>query len=413
MTDGRFTSVARGKQLVEKAETRAVSDDFLEEELGALGGTSLSLGSFRVDRDPGQPGIFYPHKELKEIRRELTSQLERLRSSQRVERPDGPVKTSAEALSWLSETRARRVEPAHPSTRLNVLLRDKDQVIDLVAAWKLGRIDPNLLDAVILDFEFGMDYEPGIRALREAGVRAGIATTRILKPKEYTNFTRIERCAPDVILVRNLGALHYFTKVKPFQGELRGDFSLNVTNHLTAQYLVDKGLRSVTASYDLNNRQLLDLLEASDPSRLEVTAHQYMPSFHMEHCVFAAFLSQGSSFRDCGKPCERHRVELKDQFGNRHEIKPDQECRNTMFNAIPQSAARFIDSWKQKGLGWVRYEALYERGADLIDKIQGYQDLVAGRKSAEQLVAELKLLEKYGLGEGAIARTQEYQSRKK
>jgi len=138
-----------------------------------------------------------------------------------------------------------------------------------------------------------------------------------------------------------------------------------------------------------------------------------MPSFHMEHCVFAAFLSKGSSFRDCGKPCEKHRVELKDQFGNRHQIKADQECRNTMFNAVPQSAARFVEQWKKAGLGSIRYEALYERGDELVGKIRGYQDLLLGKRTFEQIVGELKLHEKYGLGEGAIAKTQEYQSRKK
>ena len=270
------------------------------------------------------------------------------------------------------------------SAKLNVLLREKAQVFDLIQAWQQGQVDQELLHSVILDFEFGMDYEPSIRALRDAKIRNGIATTRILKPKEYTNFTRIERIAPDLILIRNLGALRYFTAVSPFKGELRGDFSLNVTNHLTAQYLIAKGLHSVTASYDLNSAQVSDLLSTADASRIEVTAHQYMPSFHMEHCVFAAFLSSGSSFRDCGKPCEKHRVELKDQFGNRHQIKPDQECRNTMFNATSQSAARFVHSWQKQGLGWVRYEALYERGAELIDKIRGYQDLMSGKRVASR-----------------------------
>ena len=65
--------------------------------------------------------------------------------------------------------------------------------------------------------------------------------------------------------------------------------------------------------------------------RQEVTIHQYMPEFHMEHCVFAAFLSEGNSFKDCGKPCEKHNVMLRDFFGNHHYIKADQECRNTLY----------------------------------------------------------------------------------
>ena len=196
-------------------------------------------------------------------------------------------------------------------------------------------------------------------------------------------------------------------------GELRGDFSLNVTNHLTADYLLGKGLKSVTASYDLNVGQVADLLRSTDARRVEVTIHQHMPAFHMEHCVFAALLSQGKSFRDCGKPCEKHRVQLKDEFGNRHEIKADPECRNTMFNATANSAARYYETWRALNLGAVRYEALYERGQELVNKIAAYQKLLAAQKSASDLVAELQLTEVYGLSEGPLAKTSEYRSIKK
>jgi putative protease len=56
------------------------------------------------------------------------------------------------------------------------------------------------------------------------------------------------------------------------------------------------------------------LLQNTNAQKLEITIHQSMPSFHMEHCVFAAFLSKGKSFKDCGKPCEKHLVQLKDQL---------------------------------------------------------------------------------------------------
>src|SRR5207244_15223 len=95
----------RGFALAEKAVKREISDEFLKEELGALGGTSLALRSFVVEREPGRPGIFYPHKELKEIRRALTAEVEALKAKNRVERPDGPIAQTAEILDWLEGTR--------------------------------------------------------------------------------------------------------------------------------------------------------------------------------------------------------------------------------------------------------------------------------------------------------------------
>lgn len=412
MTDGTFTVTVQGKSSVESAKKQAVSDEFIREELGALGGGVFKLNKFSIARATTTP-LFYPHKELKEIRRELTAALEKLRRENRVWRDETLLMPEAKVRDWNRNQQKGSTDSQPKNAKLNVLLREKGQVEDLIEAVKAGQIRRDRLDCVILDYEFGQDYETSIEALKLAQIRCGIATTRILKPKEYTHFIRIERLAPDVVLIRNLGALHYFTKVKPFSGELRGDFSLNVSNHLTANYLLEKGLSSLTVSYDLNSDQVTALLKTADARRLEITAHQYMPAFHMEHCVFAAFLSTGSSFRDCGKPCEKHRVELKDEFGNRHQIKPDPECRNTMFNAVAQSAARYVNGWQSLGLGAIRYEALYERGDELANKITGYQDLLDQKKTPEQIISQLQLLETYGLGEGSIGRTREYQSVKK
>lgn len=416
MSDGRFVANAVGKTLVEAAKSRAVNDAFFKDELGALGGTPFNLKTFKVERFDSSP-IFYSHRELKEIRRELSQNLEKLRRENRVWGDETPLVPAEDMLRWSQDLQVSPttsdMKTAPKAARLNILLREKAQIQDLLEGIETGRIRKQEIDCVILDFEFGQDYESSLASLKAAGLRCGIATTRILKPKEYMHFVRIERLNPDVILIRNLGALYYFTKVKPFAGELRGDFSLNVTNHLTADYLLGKGLSSVTASYDLNAGQVTDLLRSTDASRVEVTIHQYMPAFHMEHCVFAALLSKGSSFKDCGKPCEKHRVQLTDEFGNRHQIKADPECRNTMFNAVAQSAAAHYADWNSQHLGAVRYEALYERGQELIEKIASYQSLLTGQKSATEILSGLKMNETYGLGEGPIAKMKEYRSIKK
>ncbi len=65
---------------------------------------------------------------------------------------------------------------------------------------------------------------------------------------------QVGTCAPDVVLVRNLAALEFFrdggveTRAKS-AGEsprLRGDYSLNVVNELTADLFRGEGLESIT-----------------------------------------------------------------------------------------------------------------------------------------------------------------------
>ncbi len=376
------------------ARGRAITEEFLQDELGALGSSVYVLERFECFI---QEGLFLNHRELKELRRELVEKL----NLARLERPHRELVPVTVAPM-----------DSHPATSgLNLLLRSKAQVDGLVQ--EIGALAPyrSLLASVILDFEFGKDYAPSLAALKALGLATGIATTRILKPSEYYNLNTIIRCAPDFILVRNLGALEYLRTKCTIP--LIGDFSLNVTNSLALGYLVDKGLGTVNLSYDLNQDQLLDLVAQGDPSKIEVTLHQYMPEFHMEHCVFAAFLSTGSTFRDCGKPCEKHQVKLKDPYGNFHFLKADQECRNTFFKAGPQSAGFLVRELVGLGVKAFRLEALNEDAAELNLKVLTYLRLLRDDITAEEALSTLKVRETYGMGSGQLDRSDTYRDRKK
>jgi putative protease len=367
------------------ANNRVTTQEFIKEELSSLGTTVYRMESFECFL---QDGLFMNHREMKELRRELVEKMNKVRTERKVSVVEADPLISPRTKS---------------ETGLNVLLRTKEQVEAVIGI--------HGLKSVILDFEFGKNYESSLKLLRDAGIKAGIATTRILKPQEYYNLKMIARLNPDFILVRNLGALEYLKRETKIP--LIGDFSLNVTNSLTLGYLAQKGLETTNVSYDLNQEQLLDLVKNGDPSKIEVTIHQYMPEFHMEHCVFAAFLSKGSSFKDCGKPCEKHEVKLKDPYGNWHFLKADHECRNTFFKATPQSAGFLIEMLKKEGVASVRLEALNESPAELVRKVSAYLKLLHGEVSAGEVMKELEVMDSYGLGLGQMKKTDTYHDRKK
>nr|MBA2405259.1 DUF3656 domain-containing protein [Bdellovibrionales bacterium] len=379
------------------AKNRSLTEAELKTELSSLGGSIYELGSFECFI---QEGCFMNHRELKDLRREL---IEKMNAVRILPKPMVVNKVELPAVRLVNSS----------STGLNILLRSKAQVDGFAEGMKQGLYQglDHSIHLVVLDFEFGKDYAASIEMLKELNVTTAIATTRILKPKEYHNLKMIIRCKPDKILVRNLGAIEFLRNECSIP--LIGDFSLNVTNSLTADYLLSKGLETVNTSYDLNQEQLLDLISHSDPSKLEVTLHQYMPEFHMEHCVFAAFLSTGSSFKDCGKPCEKHEVKLKDPYGNWHFLKADHECRNTFFKATPQSASFLLGELKARGVKSLRIEALNENTKDLTHKILVYLKLLNGGMTSQSAVEELKVMESYGLGKGQLNKTDTYKDRKK
>ncbi len=407
LTDGRHKISVQSDTKIDLAKTKGVTEEIISDELKALSGTIFSLENIKfswITKDPA----FISNKEVKQLRQKATEQLTQIRTQTRVDNWETTLDFNYQLVA-AQPVITTKIE----KTKLVVLLREKAQVATLVEAIVNKHISVQSLDSVILDFEFGRDYIDSIELLKKHKVKVGIATTRILKPQEYQNLKNIKNLDPDFVLARNLGAIHYFKNVNPLNKEIRGDFSLNITNHFSAYYLLSKGLSTACVSYDLNSDQLNLLLQKSDAQKLEVTVHQAMPSFHMEHCVFAAFLSQGSSFKDCGKPCEKHKVQLKDQFGNHHWIKPDHECRNTMYNAKSQTALPYLSQWQKHHIGFIRYEALYEQGAELIQKISAYLNVLDGQQTAEQASLNLETVESYGLSSGNLAKQQEYQSRKK
>ncbi len=179
--------------------------------------------------------------------------------------------------------------------------------------------------------------------MKSSGIAARVATPRVSKPGEerILDFLLSLGCT---IVVRSSGMLQALRERQ--HPPLVGDFSLNTANSLTAAMYLGLGLGRITPTHDLNGAQIGELARRIDPESIEVVAYQHLPVFHTEHCVFCRFLSTGTSYRDCGRPCEKHRVELKDSSGRAHPVIADVGCRNTVFGAEAQEASCYIEDWR-------------------------------------------------------------------
>ena len=225
-----------------------------------------------------------------------------------------------------------------------------------------------------------------------------VAPPRITKPGEEWILKQVRSCEADGYLVRNYDHLTYFAADRR-----RGDFSLNVANPLTAaHYLQRHGLERVTASYDLNIAQLEALLQAAPGAWFDLTIHQHMPMFHMEHCVFCAFLSTGKDYRDCGRPCDTHVVTLRDRVGAELPLKADAGCRNTVYNNRAQTGADYVARLIELGARNFRVEFVNEGADEVIRTITRYQRLLRGEITGVEVWRELKLLNQLGVTRGQM-----------
>ena len=383
---------AASHQPLQPATTQPLTAERLAEQLGRLGGTPFKLG--RLDNHLVGP-VLLPLSELNRLRREVVAELERQRAAPRRWTLREPERTRPETRS----PEPGAPTPAAPATpQLIVLARSLPQ---LEAALAAG------VSILYCELEDPKRYRDAVALVRGHTAPGGarppeiwLAPPRITKPGEEWILRQVRAAAADGYLARNYDHLRFFADARRV-----GDYSLNVANPLAAEYFLERfGLERVTASYDLNNVQLEALLAATPPARLEITLHQHMPMFHMEHCVFCAFLSTGRDYRDCGRPCEQHVVHLRDRRGALHPLKADAGCRNTVYNALAQTGAEYAGRFGALGARWFRLEFLDEPPVVVARTIALYRRLLAGELTGAELWRELKLRHQLGVTRGSLDR---------
>jgi putative protease len=163
-------------------------------------------------------------------------------------------------------------------------------------------------------------------------------------------------------------------------------------------------LERVTPSYDLNIQQMVDLLAHGPASQLELVIHQHLPMFHTEHCIYCTFLSEGTDYTNCGRPCEKHRALLRDRVGMAHPVRVDVGCRNTVYNAVEQSGAEYLDVFQARGVYQFRVEFLEEGPEKVEEVIQLYQEALEGKRRGTSVWKSLKALNQLGVTRGQLTR---------
>jgi U32 family peptidase len=383
-----------------KAEKQPLTTERLREQLGRLGGTPFTLGELKSNLS-GE--VMLSVSELNRLRRDAANELEKLRAQPKRWQLNGHKGTEAQGFSSFDSSASLRLGGKTDSSELIVLVRSLPQ---LEAALKCG------VQTVYCEFEDLKKYRDAVTIFHTAyGCSAGdahgmtrptiwVAPPRIFKTGEEWILKQVLSSNADGYLVRNYDHLKFFADCRK-----RGDYSLNIANRFAADYFKNKfGLESVTPSYDLNFLQLEALLQSAPPEWFEVTIHQHMPMFHMEHCVFCAFLSDGTDYTNCGRPCDTHVVKLRDRVGAEHALKADAGCRNTVFNSQTQTGAEYIAKMIELGVRNFRVEFLDETPETVERTIAKYRQLLRGEIDGTQLWRELKLMNQLGVTRGQIAK---------
>ncbi len=386
-TDRGLTAKITLDAIVEHAKSAATSADGARDahpqeaafkaKLSRLGETPYELTSLALDIPAD---AFIPPSALNRARRELCVALGHTT----------PHATTRITAAELVQRARAAIDASPPPGGLFALCRNEAQAN---AALDAGA------DGIILDFLELTGTGNAVRALRARGpCHITLAPPRILKPGEEKIVTFLRQLAPDAMLVRGLGGLMDAKSGPPKVG----DFSLNVTNRLSAREVLSRGLVAFTPAFDLDAEQLTALLDGDLGAFAEVVVHHPMPLFYTEHCVFAALLSEGKDHRTCGRPCDRHAVSLRDRAGMEHPVIADVGCRNTVFHARAQSAADLMPRLRELGVRRFRVELVRESAEETARIIKSYRDLLAGKAEPRDVFKACQSEGGYGVVRGSL-----------
>ncbi|MGB7325438.1 MAG: U32 family peptidase, partial [Rubripirellula sp.] len=386
-----------------QASNRALDIDLLKDKLGRLGGTPYHLGDIELQTTGD---VFVPTSLLNQVRRSLVDAL--FEASGEV----APIAAQPVLDDTLSQFRqsfdaSTDARPLCSSdepkilAKLHLLVRTAEQ-LDAALALK----DKFEIASITLDYLELYGLRPAVEKIRDAGIRPRVASPRILKPSEQNVIKFLLSLQCD-ILIRSAGLLHDLQQKDAEERladgcELIGDFSLNVANSLSAFRLLDAGLSRITPTYDLNAKQIDDLLTHIPSDRLELICFSHLPVFHTEHCVFCRFLSDGTDNTNCGHPCETHKVSVRDSQGRAHPVMADVGCRNTIFGAEAHTDITAIAGWLRLGFEHFRIELVHQNAEQTAAILEGFASFFSGNRSGSELKQELDTHSGQGTTEGSL-----------
>ena len=238
----------------EEARNRAVTAEELRQRLSKTGGTVFTADSVEIELDEG---LMVSASVINGLRRDVLDELAARREDIPARRelpasplPDAPEPPQEMAFT-VSVSRARQVTAE--------LLAEKPAIV-YIPAEELDALEPT-----------GLHGETELCAV----------LPRVFRTADEQPLRAMLERHPEVTSVA-IGNLGHLPIVRGLDRTLRGDFGLNVYNSRAVKFWRDKGLSSVTVSFELRWQQVRDLAKYAD---CEGIVYGRLPLMITENCV--------------------------------------------------------------------------------------------------------------------------------
>ena len=326
------------------AEKHGLDEAHLRDKLGRLGNTPFTLANLTLISS-GE--LMIPLSELNDARRRAVEQL-RAAYLKPYQYPALKKNYREFYPQYVPSPAKPKKNAIHDAACLSIMVSGVDEAR---AAMDAGA------DRIYIGLEgLGQARPASIKSLADLTNQARSreceiipSLPRIQKTGEEKEWEGLLQLSCDTIMVGNLGSLKWARDRKL---SVRADYSLNVFNNITLNYLLNIGAQSVCLSPELNFKQLQDLRPLD---KAEVLVQGELILMLSQFCILRALL--GNEEGKCPAYCRQDDYRIRDDKGYEFPLMGDSDCRFYLFNSRTLCLLDDLEKVLALGIGSIRIEA--------------------------------------------------------
>jgi len=295
-----------------KAEKRPITKERIIEQLNKLNNTPFELDNIEIEIDDN---ILIPIKEINDLRRRAIEELKKYRIKSKKQIIVNNYKNDKMSFS--------------NSNSINCFVKTEEQL--------QACIDCNV-DYIYVEEKLYNKYKNKYKNLV-------LYLPRIIKKhKKYNN---------EKLLVRELGSLNYSNN-----NLIITDYTLNVTNSYSIDFINKYNAQRITLSTELNNENLKDILKRTGSNNLELIVYGNFEIFITKYCI----LKKNNKCNLCKGDNKYYLIDRKNE---RYQIIKDELCNNILLSSKKLNLINNLNYYKNLGINHFRLQFYDEKYNDV------------------------------------------------
>ncbi|MBD5543142.1 MAG: U32 family peptidase [Lachnospiraceae bacterium] len=339
-------SIAVKGGMVQTASNRPVDEETVKKQLGKTGGTPFAFQSIQVSLSGN---CFISIKELNDLRRAALKELskELLKPFQR---------SSKEIVRECKEAEAIGAEWKTPFRETyHIVVSDYEQLMAVAELMK--EQDKNGEEAGLYIQKLSVPKKllerveilPLLKQLKERNLELSMSFPRVVRKNTLKSIEEHIRNKPETtlfssFLTGNPELLSYFKQNYPDKA-LYGDVSLYCFNKEAYEFLKEQGIAGVCMPYEWSRHEMASMFKADPSFPGECIVYGYIPLMESAGCILK---TTGN-----GSYCKKgERIAyLTDRYKKKFPVLLHCErCENTIYNSVPYSLHKELDTLKEMGI---------------------------------------------------------------